>query len=172
MRRRLFNFVAALSLLLCLELAVQWPLSYCAEPGPGSISRVMPDGYLLGKGIRVVAFHGNVSVYNQGIPYRGSIITLSPKRLRVVGFDFPGICFRHFTWPGRWPGDTYWTLTVWIVYPLMLTLLAPAAWVAIQLRKRRRRAAGLCAACAYNLTSNTSGACPECGIAVGTRALA
>ena len=34
------------------------------------------------------------------------------------------------------------------------------------LRKRRldaRRRAGLCTACSYNLTGNTSGVCPECG---------
>ena len=30
-------------------------------------------------------------------------------------------------------------------------------------RVRRRRAAGLCAACGYSLTANVSGVCPECG---------
>jgi hypothetical protein len=33
----------------------------------------------------------------------------------------------------------------------------------------RRVAAGCCAACAYDLTANTSGVCPECGTMVGSR---
>ena len=40
-------------------------------------------------------------------------------------------------------------------------------------RRRRlwwsRRAAGLCNRCGYDLTGNVSGACPECGTAVGQR---
>jgi uncharacterized paraquat-inducible protein A len=30
-------------------------------------------------------------------------------------------------------------------------------------RRRQRRGKGLCLACGYNLTGNTSGICPECG---------
>ena len=34
------------------------------------------------------------------------------------------------------------------------------------LRARRRRAAGLCVWCEYDLTRNVSGVCPECGTAI------
>ncbi len=38
-------------------------------------------------------------------------------------------------------------------------------WVFIRgpLRRRRRRTKGLCLVCAYDLTGNVSGVCPECG---------
>lgn len=56
---------------------------------------------------------------------------------------------------------------------LQLAMAVPstmiAAWLASRPRKRRRerrRAAGLCEACAYNLISITSGICPECGVAI------
>jgi hypothetical protein len=41
----------------------------------------------------------------------------------------------------------------------------PAAWLAAHARRQRdfRRRAGLCVYCAYNLTGNVSGICPECG---------
>ena len=32
-----------------------------------------------------------------------------------------------------------------------------------------RKAHGLCPGCGYDLTGNTSGACPECGMPIGTR---
>jgi hypothetical protein len=42
-------------------------------------------------------------------------------------------------------------------------LAAPAARLTPLLRARRRRRAGRCPACGYDLTANTSGVCPECG---------
>jgi len=33
----------------------------------------------------------------------------------------------------------------------------------VRLRIRRRRRAGTCRGCGYNLTGNVSGVCPECG---------
>lgn len=38
--------------------------------------------------------------------------------------------------------------------------------------KRRRSRANLCVECGYNLTSNTSGICPECGTKVPTTSIA
>jgi hypothetical protein len=37
-------------------------------------------------------------------------------------------------------------------------------------RVARRRANGICIRCAYDLTGNTSGVCPECGTAVAGKA--
>jgi len=50
------------------------------------------------------------------------------------------------------------TLPLWI--PLFLTAI-PTAW--LWHRDRRRILPGHCTHCGYDLTSNTSGACPECG---------
>lgn len=46
------------------------------------------------------------------------------------------------------------------VVPIALAIL-PAAWAMSRPEQRRRR--GLCVTCAYDLTGNTSGTCPECG---------
>ena len=51
-----------------------------------------------------------------------------------------------------------------------LLLLAPALSVVHWRRRRRRLAAGRCVACGYDLTANTSGVCPECGMAVKGKA--
>jgi len=51
--------------------------------------------------------------------------------------------------------------------PLAVLGLFPVMWLARgvhRLRSRRRRRRGHCAACGYNLTGNTSGVCPECGV--------
>ena len=54
-----------------------------------------------------------------------------------------------------------------VVFPLhlpLLALLAVVGWPYLpSIVKRRRRKAGLCVACAYDLTGNESDVCPECG---------
>jgi len=53
-------------------------------------------------------------------------------------------------------------------YAVCLTLVLPAVWCLwtfLQSRKRKRNA-GSCRVCSYNLTGNTSGVCPECGTAI------
>jgi hypothetical protein len=48
-------------------------------------------------------------------------------------------------------------------YPFLVLLQGP--W-----RRSRRRAKGLCVRCAYNLTGNVTGVCPECGTPTPTSA--
>lgn len=61
--------------------------------------------------------------------------------------------------PGYWVGFTMCT-------GVAITFLA-ASGLFLNLRRegyrRQRASAGLCVACGYNLTGNTSGVCPECG---------
>ncbi|HNQ24901.1 MAG TPA: hypothetical protein PKK06_17615 [Phycisphaerae bacterium] len=69
---------------------------------------------------------------------------------------------------------------VWAWIPLSVLLLTTVpAYIAVwsfwrmtpgnhggpiwRMIRRRRRAQGLCMNCAYNLTGNVSGVCPECG---------
>lgn len=51
-----------------------------------------------------------------------------------------------------------------------MILVSYPAWFLVRgsVRLRRRRRQGLCLACGYNLTGNTSGRCPECGREVGS----
>jgi hypothetical protein len=60
-----------------------------------------------------------------------------------------------------------WTIrAVGVSHALVLVVLSayPAfAFIRGPLRQYRRRRNGLCTKCAYNLTGNVSGVCPECG---------
>jgi len=58
--------------------------------------------------------------------------------------------------------------TFLIVIPIWLPLLMVATLTGfLRARDRRRHARpGDCRACGYNLTGNTSGKCPECGMAL------
>ena len=53
--------------------------------------------------------------------------------------------------------SSMWTVSLLLAaYPTMAFIRGP-------LRRYRRRKHGLCLACAYDLTGNKSGVCPECG---------
>jgi len=53
--------------------------------------------------------------------------------------------------------------SVWLI--VVLSAVLPGIWLTRLLRSRRPHP-GMCAACGYNLTGNTSGTCPECGVAI------
>ncbi len=54
------------------------------------------------------------------------------------------------------------TIPFWFLFALFL-IYPGLAFIRGPLRRRRRRRRGQCMLCGYNLTSNTSGVCPECG---------
>jgi len=49
---------------------------------------------------------------------------------------------------------------------LLAFYLLPLKWLTDVLRRAPRTRPGFCARCGYNLTGNTSGVCPECGMKV------
>jgi hypothetical protein len=56
-----------------------------------------------------------------------------------------------------------------VVIPLWIPLFTAAVPAGILFyRDRRRNPLGHCGQCGYNLTGNTSGLCPECGISIET----
>ena len=57
--------------------------------------------------------------------------------------------------------DTQWTLPL----PLLVLLFAllPLRWAILRRRERRRKAAGICVRCGYDLRGSNSGKCSECG---------
>ena len=69
------------------------------------------------------------------------------------------------------PGTLYqqagWIIVTPLLFIAFLFGLYPAiAFVRGPLRRSRRRRKGLCVGCAYDLTGNVSGTCPECGTEV------
>ena len=160
MLRRLFTCVSVLSLVMWFATVASLALSYNLDPRAGGI-RVFHN-------IRVGVFGGRFSVYNQIYPYGGSIIAITgspgPRR---ASFDFAGVYYRHFTWPGHYPGGSYWTLTIPLLYPLLLSAALPLAWLAARVRRHRKN--GICRRCGYDLRV-TPERCPECGTPAATRA--
>lgn len=88
------------------------------------------------------------------------------------------------TWGFQWPGLKSWVETKPIYGPKYVWPGTPTRYVSVDLpmwlptlissglclwfwRKPRLRVrVGCCSACNYDLTGNTSGVCPECGVAV------
>lgn len=60
------------------------------------------------------------------------------------------------------PGYREYDLGTPFWFALLLSLILPAVWACRILRDRRRRRAGLCSACGYDLRGS-EGVCPECG---------
>jgi hypothetical protein len=89
---------------------------------------------------------------------------------RPVRRDFPN-------GPGVVPGDPPPPPIAYTVHALyapwafwtFLTALLPAWALGHRLRRLRCQSAGRCPHCAYDLTGNVSGVCPECGRAVARR---
>ena len=70
---------------------------------------------------------------------------------QLFGFYTPGLSFRV---PLDHIGFPFWTITA----------AGLIVWLALT---PRRKPIGHCPSCAYDLTGNTTGICPECGHAVG-----
>ncbi len=56
-------------------------------------------------------------------------------------------------------------IPLWMMFILMAAY-PTLAFIRGPVRRHRRRKRGLCVKCAYNLTGNVSGTCPECGTKV------
>jgi hypothetical protein len=175
MRRRLFNLISALSLLLSVAAVVGWARS-CWRAD---------EVYVLaeGRGYYLESGHGALMYF--------SARTQAPRRPRAEwgylshadpaarredmdaiegrvaarlgnGFRVAGLAFRG---GGLFDKDA----TVLIVPWWLLTLL-PAAPAMLWLHRRRRKGqAGTCVHCGYDLRATPS-RCPECGTAVALAA--
>jgi hypothetical protein len=159
--RRTFGWLAALSVTPLLTALVLWAASYRRE-----VAGYRQDGRT---GLMVWSAAGRVrwlrwqNVGNtlpradgwtwHSFPEDGGRATVDSLVTKLAG-------------PASGGSLPYWQLAV-------MATLPPTVLVTVR-RLRRRRLAdrigrGLCPACAYDLTSNVSGVCPECGTAVSDR---
>lgn len=72
---------------------------------------------------------------------------------------------KHWTWLPEWSWDTAATGSpmVSVTVPLWIPLLGAAAPTLLFARAARRKRAGACQSCGYDLSGSSSGVCPECG---------
>jgi hypothetical protein len=174
MSRRLLNLLTAISLLGCVAVGVVWVRSYWRSDML-RVRRVGP------------APDGGVRCSQVTIGWRAAVIYIGRQRWTQEGPPDDGAGVSVGSWPagpGSWdagfnPGAirrqlgrlawvedppsgstrvTFLTLPAWPLVALLAAL--PAA--RLYRRTRRRRGAGLCAACGYDLRA-TPDRCPECG---------
>ncbi len=95
----------------------------------------------------------------------------------LVNFPFGAV---YLWFESHWVGTRYvisgqtvsetWSFVAFFGSVFAQACLYWVLWVLWDRRyqRRKRRRQGLCLTCAYNLTGNVSGVCPECGTDVGT----
>ncbi len=94
----------------------------------------------------------NTSLYPAGLPTHGWFAASMPYEV----YWLPKLIH------GRYSG----VRTTHLFVPLWMPLLAVGSATILCWRRDRRYPPGHCQKCGYDLTGNTSGACPECGVAV------
>ena len=178
MKRKMFNFAALVSLLLCVATVVMWVRSYRLQDGVHITDARNWDIYALSP-------RGGVII---GYRYGGPLIKFDVRQLGIGpqgGWSYRALPSRYSyrNWPA--PGGRHssnWrlggfallrgkfqrmversiTLPYWFLS--LLTSITPLFWMFRIYRPRKL--VGCCRNCFYSLTGNVSGVCPECGVAV------
>ncbi|HVP12160.1 MAG TPA: hypothetical protein VMV94_13365 [Phycisphaerae bacterium] len=109
-------------------------------------------GFLLDEAIVTAHWGFAPPITPPGLAPRGW--SIRPMTVRL-GFRF--LSPRVETWPD---GRTVAYLPIWVFLTPLLVATALLWWL-----DRRRIPPGHCRRCGYDLTGNTSGRCPECGLA-------
>jgi hypothetical protein len=189
-RRRVFTFFSALSLLICVAVCVLWVrsgtvydviewLRFDAREGHGDSFRHVGAGSA--RGLLIVAY-GSFDRKIIGPGFRGELYRPKPPTWRVAArrdppppdvrrrgsplFSLLGFQVK-WMWrrPDRNPSLDCISTELAIVVPHWMALLlsgaTPAFWFCQRVRQRRA-VPGLCPSCGYDLRA-TPWRCPECG---------
>jgi hypothetical protein len=170
MRRKLFTLAAGVSAVLCAAVCVLWVRSYSAYD---SVTRIRSMRWTQADSWRGLVVVSGVDDRNEPLSVPDSLqhhTSAEPKspyfeavadaRWRFAGFAVQPPTTVHagvqFT---RWlVAAPYWSVAALLAIGPIVKLLGSA----MLRRARRRRHAGLCPACGYDLRA-TPDLCPECG---------
>jgi hypothetical protein len=154
-RRRTFTALSVLSLLLCLATPALWVRSYRigdAVGWPGETLAATSEGRLY--------FSFIAERFANENPWRSVTVwqwSDRTGRRPVPRFEFAGFAYTTIGTPAV---STSFAVPMWFL--VLLFAIAPAVWIRRLLRSRRRRRAGHCPVCGYDLRA-TPERCPECG---------
>ena len=176
MRRRLFTLSSALSLLLCVALCVMWVRSHRLSE---RLTWRNTGGYRsvhTARGHVVVSFlladwskkppqtfHGPKYKWDDpDPPFNNLLIMNGYSGDRLASHKWAGFAWHERRNARRRTLDAIIVVPFWAL--AAVTAIAPVAWTFVRVLPRvRRRQAGLCAACGYDLRA-TADRCPECGL--------
>ena len=148
MRRKLFNLGALVSLMLCMVTVALWAISY-RRTSTAAYADPIRLGFHFGR-LNIGSMGGEIELEMwKPVPFIGEYY-----RPRWGGFGFTNTRFV------LWMSVPDWFIAT-------ITLMLPAYWI---IRRVRRHQPGFCTVCSYNLHGNTSGVCPECGMAIAGEA--
>ncbi len=195
MRRRLFTLAAAVSLVLCVAVVLEWVrgywvcdyfLVYSYPASAGLVWRNAAEVQIQGGTLtfRCTSDGSPASVSRAAGTSWQWLTGPYPDRSGSNRFTWPtaGVsAARLRTWsyrncvlvvsPLKTSGaySNWWVIGRGPVWPLAvgLAILPTARLIA---RRINRPRAGCCRRCGYDLTGNTSGVCPECGTPVAGKA--
>jgi hypothetical protein len=156
MRRQLFNLAALLSLVLCATVVVLWVRSYMSETLllESRSGRLLIIGMDSGTtGVRDARNSQTCDQFLDGL-FAPQYFKTPPREHRLLGF-YCASGNSGKDGPFHIVAVPYWFI-------LLLLALVPVAWLGRRRRAKRRRLAGRCPACGYDLRA-TPNQCPECG---------
>ena len=166
MMRRLLDFLTVLSLLLCVAVAVMWVRSQSIhESVQGTRGSHL---------VEVISDSGEIALRHSPITGGPVAPWVSHDARRRNGSDvgweqfcdgyWHGFGYRYEAGPpdGLPPGKHMETFVVPHGAIASASSILPGGWVLARVLARRRRKAGLCSSCGYDLRA-TPGRCPECG---------
>jgi hypothetical protein len=179
MKRRLLNFVTALSLLLFLAAVAMWACGYAMPSTLRLAWARAEDRSIHGYRASTVAgqlclIHLRVTLdddatfrrvaHDWGVPNHAELRMDSwpPSPWPTNRLGFGGYLYQRLGQHGDVGSRSKWAVPWWL--PAGAASVLPACRCIATLRRRRLRRRGLCERCRYDLRA-TPGRCPECGTA-------
>jgi hypothetical protein len=166
-KRRLFNVLAGVSLLLGMAAAAQWARSMWYDD-----TLFIFDHHYAGVGTCQGLFWMEFDYSHRHADNSSLFVDwddrlepdVAPSIIDVLGdvHRILGFGFRHSA-TSSWTGYEYWTAAVPLWFVTICCGILPARWAILRLKRKQRDSEAVeCGSCGYDLRA-TPDLCPECG---------
>jgi hypothetical protein len=187
MRRKLFNLLATISLLLCAAMTVLWvrsyrtvdtqrwsrlPTEYCLQSAFGAVEFTRSEHVHPEESLSELSYPSwtkwsspDGSGYcrlGPRVPWHDPIFMVCGLRFDKGTYVVP-LFNNGYEWVTATYRHTFLAVPYWLL--IVLTATVPMGWIPKMMRlhqQRRRQSSGLCVRCGYDLRASPA-RCPECG---------